>query len=247
MLVIRDAAKKIVKRRRVQQIRPIEEQGDPELRKEIDAFGEWFHNFDLNGTPTKLRSFVGEPLDYPRPGWEETFRPNFPNVVGKTVLDAGCAAGFYSVECRRLGAASVLGVDTSQGGGWDFIGQAKFAVDKLGLDGIEYRDQDFMDLPNEQFDVVLFIGVINQLDDPIAGMRKVTSLAREAVVVEARTVVDRRLVMEYRAGGFDGDGTSPWGPSPALIDAMLHEDGFRRLVRPNPKTRERYLVIGYRD
>ena len=246
MLAFKDAARKVVKRRRVQEIRPLDQQGDPALRKQIDAFGEWFHNFDLNGTPTKLRSIVGEPLDYRRPGWEQIFRPVLPNVSGKRVLDIGCNAGYYAVECRRLGAASVLGIDVSQGGSWDFIGQAKFAAAQLGIDGIEYRAQDFMDLPDEQFDVVLFIGVMYHLDDPIAGLKKVASLAKEAIVLETRSVPDRRMILEHQVGGWDGDDTSPWAPSPALVDAMLRAEGFGRLVRPKAVTRQRYAVVASR-
>jgi 2-polyprenyl-3-methyl-5-hydroxy-6-metoxy-1,4-benzoquinol methylase len=246
MLAIKDAARNVVRRRRVHQYRPEAERGDPELRGRIDAFGEWFQNYDLNGTPTKLRSIVGEPLDFPLPHWEQIFRPYMPNVVDKTVLDIGCNAGFYSVEVKRLGAKSVLGVDVSQGRSESFIDQAKFAAAELNVD-VEFRTQDYRELPDEPFDVVLFLGVLYHLDDPIAGLKKAAALAKEAIFVETRCVPDRRLILEHRVGGFDGDDTSPWAPSPSLVDAMLRAEGFTRLVRPPGNRRIRHSVVGYRS
>ena len=203
MSFIGDAARRVVYARRQKTlVRPSSEMGDPAMR------AKWFQNYDLNGTPTKLRSYVGEPLDYPRPGWEKNYKPIVGNLRGKSVLDIGCNAGYYSVQCKLLGAERVLGVDLSQGRPEDFIEQARFAASVLGVD-IEYRTQDFLTLPDDPFDVVLFIGVMYHLDDPIAGLRKAARLARHTLIVETRCVPDRRPILEYRREGWDNDLTSP--------------------------------------
>src|SRR6202521_643647 len=53
-------------------------------------------------------------VERPAGTWEVVRRPLPPDLAGKSVLDAGCGAGFYSVQAKRLGAARVLGVDARQ-------------------------------------------------------------------------------------------------------------------------------------
>ena len=88
--------------------------GDAALRREIDALGTWFHNIDINGTPTKMRSQMGESLAYPASLWKRV-EPALPDLRGLTVLDIGCNSGFFSLECKRRGAARVVGIDVNHG------------------------------------------------------------------------------------------------------------------------------------
>jgi len=246
MSFVTDAARKVVYARRKRNlVRLATEMGDPALRAKIDAHGLWFQNYDLHGTPTKVRSFVGEPLDYPRLAWERNYAPLLTDVKGKSILDIGCNAGYYSAQCKLNGAGKVLGVDVNQGRPENVIEQAKFAASELGLD-IEYRVQDYQTLPDEQFDIVLFIGVMYHLDDPIFGLRKAASMARHQLIIETRCVPDKRPIMEYARKGFDNDLTSPWAPSPRLVDDMLMEEGFTRFIRPRSNRSTRYLASAYR-
>src|ERR1700710_3152124 len=73
------------------------------LRERIDALGPWFHNIDLGGgVMTAPEHFLG---DYPTFKFKGFAHVIPENLKGKTVLDIGCNAGFYSVEMRRRGAA----------------------------------------------------------------------------------------------------------------------------------------------
>ena len=78
------------------------------IRERAEALGPWFHNMELRGVRTAPEHFLG---DYPQVKWQ-SFRDSLPaDLTGKTVLDIGCNAGFYSMEMKRRGAARVLGVD----------------------------------------------------------------------------------------------------------------------------------------
>src|SRR5215471_12044551 len=94
-----------------------------EIRKRIEELGPWFHAIDLgDGIKTKNHSVAGEPVDHPCGTWE-ILKHCFPeDLSGKTVLDVGCNAGFYSIEAKRRGAARVLGVDAQR----TMINQALF-------------------------------------------------------------------------------------------------------------------------
>ena len=47
------------------------------------------------------------------------------DLQGKTVLDIGCNAGFFSMEMKRRGAERVLGIDSDD----EYLAQASFAAD----------------------------------------------------------------------------------------------------------------------
>ena len=57
------------------------------------------------------------------------------SLVEKTVLDIGCNAGLWSIQCRLAGAESVRGYD----GNSTNIEHAKFILDITGIDGINYN------------------------------------------------------------------------------------------------------------
>jgi tRNA (mo5U34)-methyltransferase len=72
-----------------------------QIRQRIRELGDWFHNLNLHGVQTAPNHFLG---DYPETKWR-----NFANAIpadlrGKSVLDIGCNAGFYSIEMKRRGA-----------------------------------------------------------------------------------------------------------------------------------------------
>src|SRR5690606_34190230 len=82
------------------------------------------------------------------------------DLTGKTVLDIGCNAGFYSIEMKRRGADRVLGIDFDEA----YLAQARFAAEVAGTP-IEFRKLSVYDVGalNEAFDLVLFMGVLYRL------------------------------------------------------------------------------------
>ena len=83
-----------------------------ELQGNVERLRPWFHRIELpEGVVTKTTSVSGEPADHPAGTWRR-IREVLPlDLSGKTVLDAGCNAGFFSFEAKKRGAARVLGVD----------------------------------------------------------------------------------------------------------------------------------------
>lgn len=79
------------------------------------------------------------------------------DLKGKSVLDIGCAEGFFAHECARRGAAPVLGVDST-------LGRLVYASDMALKDGlnINYRMGVF---PGREFrgkfDYVLCLSVLH--------------------------------------------------------------------------------------
>ena len=95
---------------------------DDTLENRIRALGPWFHNLRIHGIETAPDHFLG---DYPQIKFA-AFRDAIPeDMSGKSVLDIGCNAGFYSLEMKRRGAERVLGIDTDE----HYLRQARFAAE----------------------------------------------------------------------------------------------------------------------
>ena len=95
------------------------------LRERVEALAPWFHNIELpGGLTTAPDHFLG---DYPNFKFQR-FAAHLPaDLTGKSVLDIGCNAGFYSMEMKRRGADYVLGIDMDD----RYLEQARFAADML--------------------------------------------------------------------------------------------------------------------
>ncbi len=123
----------------------------------IHRLEPWFHSIELApGVLTKTESVAGEPADHPRETWDIVKNCLPLDLSGKSVLDVGCNAGFYSVEAKRRNAGRVLGVDAMR----REIMQANFVRRALGLD-IEFRAMSVYDLSAAsvgRFDVTLALG-----------------------------------------------------------------------------------------
>jgi len=147
----------------------------------------WFHCIDLGGgLKTKTASVMGEPIEHPEPTWQ-IIRQYLPaDLSGKSVLDVGCNAGFYSVEAKRRGAKRALGVDAQR----KHIRQALFVRKVLGLD-IDYRRMDVYELDPRvigEFDITLALGLVYHLKHLVLGLEKLYGVTRELLIVETAII-----------------------------------------------------------
>jgi tRNA (mo5U34)-methyltransferase len=219
-----------------------------EIRARVDALGPWFHNLDLDGVRTAPAHFLG---DYPAVKWRRFADRIAPDLTGRTVLDIGCNAGFYSLEMKRRGAARVLGIDSDE----DYLKQARFAAGVSGLD-IEFRRLSVYDLGalGERFDLVLFMGVLYHLRFPLLALDLIHEhVARDLLVFQSmqRGSAELEPVAEdfnfWETEHFDrpayprlhfvehsyaGDPTNWWIPNRACAEAMLRGAGFAIAAHP---------------
>ena len=154
-------------------------------------------------------------------------------IKGRSVLDIGAWDGFFSFEAERQGAKRVLATDHYcwSGPGWGT---------KAGFDYIHARteshveslDIDLKDLSPERvgtFDVVLFLGVLYHLKDPLGGLERAASLCTETLMIETAGAMFECTdpVMRFYLGDeLGGDATNFWAPNPLCLERMLKEVGF---------------------
>lgn len=221
-----------------------------EIRRRVDELGPWFHNIDLNGVWTAPSHFLG---DYPAVKWRR-FQAMVPdNLNGASVLDIGCNGGFYSMEMKKRGAGRVLGVDSDE----EYLNQARFAAKVTGLD-IEFRRLSVYDVGalGEQFDIVLFMGVLYHLRHPLLALDLIHEhVCRDLLIFQSMqrgcaevyrpdedydfTVVDHFDRADYPKLHFiehryAADPTNWWVPNRACAEAMLRSAGFE--ITDHPET-----------
>jgi tRNA (mo5U34)-methyltransferase len=197
----------------------------------------WYHQIEL--APGVRTPGVNDPsLSLARLGLPE-------DLSGRTVLDIGAWDGAWSFEAERRGAKRVLATDSYSwtGAGWGSKESFELAREALGS-SVEDRTIDVFDLSPESvgtFDLVLFLGVLYHLKDPIGALERVASVADDMAIVE--TEVDLMLLRRpaaafYPATELNADPTNWWGPNPAAVAGALRAVGFSRVTvawkRPLP-------------
>lgn len=156
----------------------------------------WFHRIDLGGgLYTKTESVMGEPVNHPHGTWQTIQKALPANLSGKTLLDVGCNAGFYSFEAKRRGARRVLGVDGQR----QHVRQGLFVRKALGLE-VEFRRLNVYELnPREpgQFDITLALGLIYHLKHPILALENLYQVTKEMLIVETAIMPARKTPSSF--------------------------------------------------
>ncbi len=218
------------------------------IQARVAALGQWFHNLDLDGVATAPDHFLN---DYPNVKWRR-FQHAIPeDLTGKSVLDIGCNAGFYSLEMKRRGADRVLGIDFDE----RYLDQARFAAEVRGAD-IEFRQLSVYDVASlgERFDIVLFMGVLYHLRHPLLaldlihdhvagdlliyqsmqrGAEEVTPVREDYGFFEDKHFDEPGYPkLHFIEHCYSADPTNWWAPNAACSAAMLRSAGFAIVDHP---------------
>jgi tRNA (mo5U34)-methyltransferase len=221
----------------------------PRHDPEIAALGPWFHNLHLpDGRETAPDHALG---DFPAFKWRQ-LAPALPaDLSGWRALDIGCNAGFYAFELARRGA-DVLAIDHDE----RYLRQAEWARGQLGLrHQIELRRMSVYDLARleEQFDLVLFLGVLYHLRHPLLALDIVAERTARLLALQTLTApgeetltpppdlpIDERErlcepgwpSMAFIERSLAGDPTNWWAPTHACVEAMVRSAGLEVVERP---------------
>jgi tRNA (mo5U34)-methyltransferase len=225
----------------------------PELAERIEALKPWFHNMTLGGIQTAPDHFLH---DYPACKFAGFAHALPTDMTGKSVLDIGCNAGFYSLEMKRRGASRVLGIDHDE----RYLEQARYASSVLGVRDIEFRRLEVWDVGalGERFDLVIFMGVLYHLRHPLLALDLLHEhVTRDLLLFqslqagqdgmfrpepdydffEGKKEFDRPEWprMHFIEQRYASDPTNWWVPNEAASAGMLRAAGFEILEHPEPE------------
>ena len=166
---------------------------DEEIRARFAAYPFWHYAYQFTGgldfaiRHTDQRALADSPARS-----LQRFRHFMPSLLdacsgslaGKRVLDIGCNAGFWSIQCALLGAREVVGFDARP----ELIEQAKLVASIVGVENTQFRVLNIWDMHLEtfggSFDVVLNLGVLYHLPKALEALELTKALTREHVVLD---------------------------------------------------------------
>ena len=173
------------------------------------------------------------------------------DLSGKSVLEVGCNAGFYSIQMKKRGAERVLAIDTDD----NYLAQARFAAE-ISETEIAFRNLSVYRVGElrEQFDLVLFMGVLYHLRYPLLALDLLHEhvvgglLVAQSMLRGSPQSVDLPLNIQFWQdetfeneafprmyfveNRFANDPTNWWIPNQACFEAMLRSAGFEILDHP---------------
>ena len=201
-----------------------------ELRNEVERLS-WFHTIDLgDGVVTPGRDDSAMRLG----------RLGLPaDLGGLSVLDVGAYDGFFSFEAERRGAARVVAADAFVWRELDRMLSFELARRALGS-SVEDLEVEILELSPERvgkFDLVLFLGVLYHLRDPLLALERVASVTAGRLILETHVdlaLMRRPAMAFYPRTELNDDPSNWWGPNPAAVEAMLRDVGFSKIEYVSP-------------
>jgi methionine biosynthesis protein MetW len=142
----------------------------------MDAFGEYYNKMDYKYGMSKPR--------------KEKILSLLGDVSGKTILDVGCAGGYFGEELKKRGAREVSGVDISARS----VTEAQKRIDKAFVVDIQSEKTSF---PDNYFDNIIFSEVIEHLLFPEKALQELRRILKKDGVLIITT--PNLLVFSNRA------------------------------------------------
>lgn len=157
---------------------------------------------------------------------------------GRSFLDGGCNAGLWSFEVHRAGARDIDAFDARP----ENIAKCEFIREVKGIPREELRfgEADLYEMEKRfgPHDVVLALGFMYHLSDPIEIARQLASVTREVCVVDSNVNTQPGSVCVYRTEDpslhHNAVETSVMVPNRNALIEMLQAGGFGTVTQVQP-------------
>ena len=97
-----------------------------------------------------------------------------------TVLDIGCNCGVFSFDLASIGAKHVVGIDVFERN----IEQAKVLNSMCCFNNVEFHHANIKDIGKQKFDIILNLGVMYHLSNPLDVMELCYSITKSLCVID---------------------------------------------------------------
>jgi len=216
---------------------------DDELRDRLEALGPWYVPFALGGVNTmEFTDDFGSAIFADDNAMRMQFRSELiggtierlfgDELRGLSVLDIGCNSGWFSFDLAHRGARRVDGVDLRSNN----IAQARFLGEYFGLPQTHFEVADATAFDDDrQWDVVLNLGVLYHVTDPLSFVRRTYELCTRFAVLD--TICHEEpfsgfVLFDAKDPSHPHEGRESWEFHPTYrgaIDALRYA-GFREIV-----------------
>lgn len=156
----------------------VEEYTDDEVNRIVNKNRFEYQKIDISTTQVtsgqdRSSTYKQLPIDFKR----------------KSVLDIGCAYGYFCFAAEKSGASRIVGTEQKH---HRFIGSN--IIKEIKGSACEFYWQDVFSEPlEEKFDYVLLLNVLHHLTNPIAALETAASLCNEKLVIEFPILSDEKF------------------------------------------------------
>jgi tRNA (mo5U34)-methyltransferase len=161
---------------------------------------EWFYSFELPGGSSTLTSHDSEIMAIHDTRWQmvqSCLDERLGNGhTGLAALDLASHQGWFSVNMARSGFSTVLGIDARE----SHVEDSQLIRDIYGLDHLSFQQGDIHLLDEQQlgqFDVVLMLGLLYHLENPIGALRVCRALCKNLCLIETQIVPGMSGFVDY--------------------------------------------------
>ena len=176
----------------------------------------WYHRM-------KFGDFITTPYHESDQEWKENILPK--DFSGKSILDIGCADGFYSFMAEDRNAESILMVDTDND---TFKSPSRDIAFEYYDTKVKFKPLNIYALNtlNQTFDIIFFFGLFHHLVYPLYSLKLVYDRLNPngELWLESFSIDSDKAYMESKLK--DGLPVSWWYCSKACILEMLEYIGF---------------------
>lgn len=189
-----------------------------EAQAAVAAYSEWHHTFEV--FPGLITPGTHEP--HALFGMLE-LTPE--RVRGKRILDVGASNGYFARELDRMGA-DVLAFDyrDRRRAGFDIMERCYGHE----IDHVQGNISEIARMGLGEFDIILCLGVIYHLPDPIRALWELRAMCRETMFVE--TYVEHfdgpPAARYYHSGELNKDYTNFWAFNVPCVEAICWDVGL---------------------
>lgn len=228
---------------------------------------QWFYSYELpDGRRTE--TYHDGSLDaIHETRWQMLERgllDRFPNGFDElTAMDLACHQGYFAIKLAALGFTAVQAVDARQ----SHVEDSRLIASVYEHSNLRFEQSDVFDLDaatSGEFDVVLMLGLLYHLENPVGALRVARALCRNCCIIETQVVPGLSGYVDYGSyqfvrplkGSFGlidetGETHGPEAgisgiclvPSLEALIWVLENVGFRKvsLVEPPPDAYEQHL------
>ncbi|MBW4576931.1 MAG: class I SAM-dependent methyltransferase [Aphanothece sp. CMT-3BRIN-NPC111] len=221
---------------------------------EIKKYGKWMYEFELgNGIKTPLYVDSLREVHDVRHSMIFSFLDSVCfDYKYNCVLDIACNEGYFTFEMLKRGCNFGLGVEARA----ENIEKAIFIKRTLQYQNCDFKQGDIFDVDiSSEFGVVLLLGIIYHVENPLGLLRKAASLTSKFLFVETQLCQSghkipfgRGTPNQYSQGGsyfvlhHEKDEQNPLAsiggfslvPNLSAIVEILRELGFQSVIQLHP-------------
>ena len=232
---------------------------------------QWFYNYELpDGSSTE--TYHGDQLSaIHETRWQllqRTLEQAFPQgLAALDAIDLAAHQGWFSMQMAAAGLSRVTGVDQRA----SHVEDSRLMAELLGHDQLRFLHSDIFDLDTDalgQFDLVLMLGLLYHLENPVGALRLARALCKQLCVLETQIVPGMSGMVDFGSYRFVRPLKGSFGiideidethapeagatgiclvPSLEALTWLLHKVGFQRVeVLPPPVDAYEQLLYGKR-